>query len=105
MIDDNINFVFFLNAGSGAGWAVTPRMPRNLWTKLARMAALCQMLQLSITLTSFGMLMSNCMVSQWSAADMREYLGQNAIHLFYDFMHLDFVAFLPASNHDILHLQ
>ncbi len=45
------------------------------------------------------------MVSQWSAADMREDLGQNGIHLFEDFMHLGFVAFLPASNHDLLHLQ
>ncbi len=60
-------FFPFQNAGSGVGWAVTPRTPSNLWTKLARMAALCQMLQLSIISTSFGMLMSNYMVSQWSA--------------------------------------
>ncbi len=51
------------------------------------------------------MLMSNYMVSQWSAADIREDLGQYGIHLFQDFMHLGFVAFLPASNHDLLHLQ
>ncbi len=85
----------FQNAGSGVGWAVTPRTPSNLWTKLARMAALCQMLQLSITSTSFGMLMSNYMVSQWSAANIREDLGQYGIHLFQDFMNLGFVAFLP----------
>jgi len=60
------------------------------------------MLQLSIISTSFGMLMSSYMVSQWSAADMREDRGQNGIRLFQDFMHLGFVAFLPASNHDLL---
>ena len=42
-------FFSFQNAGNGVGLAVTPRMPRNSWTKLARMAALCQMLRLSIT--------------------------------------------------------
>ncbi len=51
------------------------------------------------------MLMSNYMVSQWSAAGIREDLGQHGIHLFQDFMHLGFVAFLPASHHDLLHLQ
>ena len=49
--------------------------------------------------------MSNYMVSQWSAADIREDLGQYGVHLFQDFMHLGFVAFLPAFNHNLLHLQ
>lgn len=56
------NFVLSLPyAGSGASWAVIPKMLKNLWTKHARTAVSCQTLLRSTTSISCGTLMSSCM--------------------------------------------